>query len=195
MSENDTITWRYDIPLLTSRFMLWEFFKVTAISVAVLPIAGLLIGLIAEGEIVLFPLRLIALVAAILMALFVIAALLLGNRHGAVFTVSPDGVGYEAEPRERRINRVVAVLGTAGGRPSVAGAGLLAMSREADHIPWEDIRSVKAYPGPRVVVLKNSWRVLARLYCPPELFDRVAAACIEYHTAARSAAGRTKGER
>jgi hypothetical protein len=193
--NNQTITWRYDIPLLTSRFMLWEYLKVTAISAAALWVVGLVIGLVSGDGIALLPLRLVALVAAILLALFAIASLLLGNRHGAVFTVSPDGVGYEAEPRERRINRIVAALGTAGGRPSVAGAGLLAISREAEHIPWSDVRSVKAYPGPRVVVIKNSWRVLARLYCPPELFDRVAAACLEYHSAARSAAGKTPGER
>lgn len=190
-----TITWRYDIPLLTSRFMLWEFAKVIAISVAVMPIVVGIAGLVAEGELVAVPWRVLALVAAIMFGLFALAALLLGNRHGAVFTVSPEGVGYEAAPRERRLKRLVAVLGTAGGRPSVAGAGLLAMSREADLIPWADIRSIKSYPAPRVIVFKDSWRVLARLYCPPELFESVAAACAAHHRAAMAAAGQANGER
>ena len=54
-------------------------------------------------------------------------------------------------------------------------AGLIAGSQEAGSIPWDRIRRVKIYPRLRAITIKNSWRVVIRVYAKPENFEAVAA--------------------
>lgn len=179
-SGGGSITWRFDIPLLTSRFMLWDFARVILISLAIMYVLVAFTGWLVDGEFVWLPPVVLLVGGGVVLGLFFIAALLLGNRSGARFTVSPEGVLYEAEERERRMNRLVAVAGAVAGSATTAGAGLLASSREELLVPWDEIRRVVTYPRQRVISLRNSWRVVLRLHVPRELYPQVAAAVDQY---------------
>ena len=182
------IEWRYDIPLLTSRFMLWDFLRVTLLSTALMYVIVIVAGLVFGQELILLPWQVPAIIVGVLLGLFVIASLLLGNRQGARFAVDAKGVEYHAERRESRMNRIVATAGALLGSPTTAGAGALAMSREHLHLEWEGIREVRYYPSARVIAIRNSWRTMLRLHCPPELYDDVAAAVRHHHAATPPAA-------
>ncbi|NCD18026.1 MAG: hypothetical protein EOL91_12105 [Actinobacteria bacterium] len=182
------IEWRYDIPLLTSRFMLWDFLRVTLLSAALMYVIVIVAGLVFGQELILLPWQVPAIIVAVLLGLFVLASLLLGNRQGARFAVDAKGVEYHAEKRESRMNRVVAAVGALLGSPTTAGAGALAMSREHLLLEWEGIREVRYYPSARVIAIRNSWRTMLRLHCPPELYDDVAAAVRHHHAATPPAA-------
>ncbi len=185
--DGDTVEWEFDIPLLTNRFMVWDFLRVTAFSVAAMWLIVAAMGWIIEGELVLLPLEVLILTAGILLVLFALASLLLGNRHGARFTVGPDGVRYAARLRERRINTLVTVLGVLAGSPTAAGAGLLAKGQERLDVPWTSIERLVIHRSARVIVVRNSWRAVLRLHCPPELFGRVLDLAEEYWSASRPA--------
>lgn len=182
------IEWRYDIPLLTSRFMLWDFLRVTLLSAALMYVIVIVAGLVFGQELILLPWQVPAIIVGVLLGLFVLASLLLGNRQGARFAVDAKGVEYHAEKRESRMNRIVATVGALVGSPTTAGAGALAMSREHLHLEWEGIREVRYYPSVRVIAIRNSWRTMLRLHCPPELYDDVAAAVRHHHAATPPAA-------
>ncbi len=182
------IEWRYDIPLLTSRFMLWDFLRVTLLSAALMYVIVIVAGLVFGQELILLPWQVPAIIVGVLLGLFVLASLLLGNRQGARFAVDATGVEYHAEKRESRMNRIVAAVGALMGSPTTAGAGALAMSREHLHLEWEGIREVRYYPSARVIAIRNSWRTMLRLHCPPELYDDVAAAVRHHHAATPPAA-------
>ena len=182
------IEWRYDIPLLTSRFMLWDFLRVTLLSTALMYVIVIVAGLVFGQELILLPWQVPAIIVGVLLGLFVLASLLLGNRQGARFAVDAKGVEYHAEKRESRMNRIVAAVGALMGSPTTAGAGALAMSREHLHLEWEGIREVRYYPSARVIAIRNSWRTMLRLHCPPELYDDVAAAVRHHHAATPPAA-------
>ena len=184
MTDEDTITWDYAVPLIFNRFMLWDLGKVLFISLGVMAVLVPIVGLIAEGELSFLPWYVFVIGGGTVAVLFFIAMLLMGNRHYATFEVSPDGVVYAATPRERRKNRIVLLLSfLADDSPTAAGAATLAASREMEAFAWDDIRKVKIHRGPRVVTLMDSWHVICRLYCPPELFERVADLCESYHRA------------
>lgn len=182
------IEWRYDIPLLTSRFMLWDFLRVTLLSAALMYVIVIVAGLVFGQELILLPWQVPAIIVGVLLGLFVLASLLLGNRQGARFAVDAKGVEYHAEKRESRMNRFVAAVGALMGSPTTAGAGALAMSREHLHLEWEGIREVRYYPSARVIAIRNSWRTMLRLHCPPELYDDVAGAVRHHHVATPPAA-------
>lgn len=173
----DELTWDFDIPLITDRFMLWEFFKVSGISALLVPILVGLMGFFVEGELVMLPWQVPVFAFAAMFVLFLLASLLLGNRHGATFHVDSDGVGYAARRRERCLNRLAIIVGVLGGSPTATGAGLLAASRETMFIPWEDVRRVKVYRGPRVIVLSQLFREVAAR----QLFGFVGAIGVVWH--------------
>lgn len=193
--EDGRIEWSFDVPLLTSRFMLWDFLRVTLISVATMYVLVAITGWIVEGEAVLLPWFVLPLVTAVMLGLFGLASLLLGNRHGARFGVAPSGVTYEAELRERRINRAVVILGALAGNPTATGAGLLASSSEMMRVPWSEIHRVVYYPDPHVIVIRNSWRAVLRLHLPVELYDQTAALVDSYWRGAAPSREKASGGR
>lgn len=184
------LDWESDIPLVTSRFMWWDFLRVSVLASTIMWTLVAFMGWIIEGEPAVLPWQVVPGVTGVLLALFVLASLLLGNRHGARFILSEAAVAYEAGRREKRVNTAVAILGLLAGSPGTAGAGLLAKGQESRSWAWSEIHAMRAYPGPRVISLRNSWRVVLRLHVPAQLWDAVVELCerrIAQETAVRSA--------
>ncbi|MHB9004499.1 MAG: hypothetical protein ACYC6C_10635, partial [Coriobacteriia bacterium] len=140
-------------------------------------------GLIVEQELIILPIQVFLLVTGIMAGLFVLTGLLLGNRQRARFVVSAKGVEYHAAKRERALSRLAVVAGLFARNATAAGAGVLAASREDHLVPWSAIEKVIVHPGARVIVLRNSWRTVQRLYCPADRFDSIAEAVTAYHGA------------
>lgn len=186
---SDRIEWTYDIPLLTSRFMLWDFLRVILLSVVAMYVIVAVGGLIVERELIILPPMVFALTTGIMLGLFLLTSLLLGNRQGARFIVSKRGVEYRAEKRERSMNKLVVIVGLLARNPTAAGAGALAMTRERMFLPWESVHRVVVYRRLRVIELRNSWRTVLRLHCPPELFDDIVTAVETHHRATDATAG------
>ena len=187
-----TIEWTYRIPLLTSRFMLYDFAKVIVISVAIMYLLVAVMGWFIDGEFVWLPPQVFLITGGAMAALFVIACLLLGNRFTTTFRVGPDGVAYASGSKERKWNRLAIIAGLLGGSMTATGAGLIASSQEEGGFVWADVHRANEYPGPRVITLRNSWRAVLRLHCTPENYESVRAAVVA--GLARGAAERATGE-
>ncbi len=169
------IEWTYRVPLMTSRFMLSDLARVIVLSVGIMYAAVALMGFFVEGEFVLLPPQIFLIVGGIMAGLFIIASPLLGNRFTVTFSVGPDGVRYASGAAERRWNRAAVIVGLLAGRPGTAGAGLIASSQEAGGWEWAELHRAIEHPGPRVIVLRSSWRMVPRLHCTPENYDTVRA--------------------
>ena len=189
--SDGVIAWEYDIPLLTNRFILYEFVKVTAISVGLMYVVLGVMGLFVDGELFILPWQIALVTFATVLVLFAVAALVMGNRHHALFVVAPKGVGYEAGEREKALTRATAGVGAAVGSATTSGAAMAAAARDSLYTPWDDVHRVVVHEGQRVISLKNSWRVVLRLYVPEELWDRVVSAVEEYNAETPATPGRT----
>ncbi len=169
------IEWTYRVPLLTSRFMLWDFTRVIVLSVLLMYVLVAITGWLAEGELVLLPPQVFVIVGGTIIVLLAIAALLLGNHMTMTFAVDPEGVTYASGSRERKWNRAAVVLGVLAGSASTAGAGMLASSREQGGWDWADIHAARYFPGQHVISLRNSWRTVIRLHCPAGEYEGIRA--------------------
>lgn len=107
-------------------------------------------------------------------ASLLVMILFFGNRYRMGFMVGPKGVAWTTVTRRAKwSNRVALAAGLLGGRPGLAGAGLLAQANEQGLIEWDDIRTLRVYEEHSTISLKNSWRVVIRLHCTPENFKAV----------------------
>lgn len=170
------IEWEYRIPLITSRFMLWDFARVIVLSVLIMYVLVALTGLLVEGELVILPPQVFLITAGILVGLLLIVVLLMGNGFSQTFTVdSVGGVRYAAGSREQKWNRAAVILGALRGSPTTAGAGLLGVTREKGGWTWRQVYAARYFPRQRVISLRNSWRTVIRLHCTPENYEQVRA--------------------
>ncbi len=174
--QSPALEWTYRIPLLTSRFMLWDFARVTAISVSMMYLLVAVMGWVVDGEPALLPLEVPLMVGGILLALFFIVGVLMGNRFTMTFVVKADGVTYSSGSREKRWNRAAVLFGALGRNVTTTGAGLLATAGEQGGWKWSDLHSARYFPRQRVISLRNSWRTVLRLHCTAEDYERVRAA-------------------
>jgi len=182
-SDLPALVWDYSFPLLSNRFFLWDMSKVFVISGLVMAIL-LTVILIAVGNThAIGPFLLLtgALLIVLMLITILVCLVWFGNRFHALFAVNAEGAMVEiARSRDRIMNRLAVVLGVLRGSMSATGAGLLAVSEEAKSIVWSEVRSVRYYPDERVISIKNSWRVVVRLYCTPENYTQVVAAVRSY---------------
>jgi hypothetical protein len=66
------------------------------------------------------------------------------------------------------INVLTVVLGLLSGKPAVAGAGVLAQSRQEVFLKWSHVRNVKYKPRSRTILLRGGWTENIALFCTEE---------------------------
>jgi hypothetical protein len=172
------LVWEANIGLLTNPTILKQL--VTVLGITGLILAGFLSFLLAvDGEWHRIP-------EVLLISLLVVGALGLGmvlimlvffaNRVRTRFTVNSEGIILETiDRRARAANRLAALLGALAGRPSTAGVGLMAMSRERESYNWRGIVRASYHPLWRGITLHDAWRTVALLACTPDNYEQVAA--------------------
>lgn len=64
-------------------------------------------------------------------------------------------------------------FGLLSGRPSTAGAGILAQSRQSVLVKWKSIRKVKIYPSSKSIVIKGGFAEKIALFCSDDNFEYV----------------------
>lgn len=172
------LTWQCDVPLLTNPVMVGGLIKVWAI--AGLLMFGLVGGItgIQYGIKAVVPLA--GMLSIILGGLFVLSLLIMlvvfGNRMRMSFTIDDRGVLVQLiDRRAKAANRLAAVAGVLGGKPGVAGAGLIAMSGEERGAVWSSIVTATYHPGRHTIALRNEWRVVLYVFCTPQIYQEAAA--------------------
>ena len=93
------------------------------------------------------------------------------------FTI--DGKGVRCKPaqnqlkKNRIVNRITIVLGLLSGKPAVAGAGMLANSRQDISIKWSKVVKVKYKPKRNTIVVKAGYLESIVIFCSNENYSQV----------------------
>ncbi len=170
------LTWNYDVPLLTNRYFLWDMVRVLVLSAVLCEGLVWAISFFFTDEAVLLPPLIWAIPLGIIAVLFVLVSLLIyGNRFHGHFTLDEKAVTYEVGMRERKILRVLSVIGILFGGWRAVGPSLIAYSRQVESVKWPDVYKVSPDPTRYVIALSNSWRTVMRLYCPADRFAEILA--------------------
>ena len=171
------LAWEHRVPVLTNPFLWYDLTKVFVITYLVCVTLMTVVFLIAGEPASVAPIaRIFAFVCGgLLAASMPLAALWYWNRVHVRYELSARGVRHQALERKDKVaNRLLVVLGLLSGRPSAAGTGLLAASRETEFTRWTDVTRVREHASLGVLSLMSGWRVVQRLHCPPEDFRRIA---------------------
>lgn len=106
-----------------------------------------------------------------------------GGMYEAEFFLNDRGILCRTQSGQRKINRVMntltVVLGLFSRKPAVAGAGLLAQSRQEVFLNWRQIQKVSFDAQRRTVLLRGGWLESLALFCTEDNYDQVREMIME----------------
>jgi len=168
-TPENAVAWSRVVPLITNSVVVKDLFLVLFIPAV---LAGVLFTLILGDAMML--LLFLAIAAGIFILGLVIMTVLQLGAHGGLttfFYISDEGVAYKAGKGTEILNRVSTVGSLAMGSAAGTGAGLLAISEEANALFWENIRYITIRTGLKMIVFRSPYLISPiALYCTEENF-------------------------
>jgi len=119
----------------------------------------------------------LGLIALLLILTWLLIMLVYRGKYEVEFVLDNNGVLCRTKARQAKRNRVMnsltVILGLLTGKPTVAGAGLLAQSRQEVFIRWSQVTKVKYKPQRHTVLIRSGWTDQIALFCTQDNYDLV----------------------
>jgi len=172
-----SLSWEADISVLNN-WRVWSDIAKIWLIVAICSIIALGIPLGAAGAwdaVGLFAIFAIVATGCLLIVGAILLAVITGNRFRLKYDFDENGVTCTVtDPRARMIGRGTFLAGLAAGSLATTSTGMVTISGEEREAFWSRIKSAKFDPRRRTIDLRGSWRSLLVVYCPAELYDKIA---------------------
>lgn len=187
-----SITWQSDITLLTNPLIAGIYIGVICISLVIMEGAVALVSFLFSDELVLLPLQVLLMILGVMLVLFVLACIIMGNRLHLDYILNDKGAIQVSFQKTTTALRVIAGIAALFGAWSALRLLENKGSRQEQVVSWRSVKKVVVYRSLRAITLSNGFFPLLQIYCPREEFDSILA-FITAHTAAakRSSAKRS----
>ena len=168
----EKIQWQISVPIFRNTVIL----KQLGIAIGIpFGFVALVIGL-ASGKSV-YVLYGLGLIAALLFFTWLFIMAVYRGRCEAEYVLDDKGALYRTQAKQAKKNRTVntltVVLGLLSGKPTVAGAGLLAQSRQEVFLKWNRVTKVKYKPKSHTILLRGGWIEQIALFCAAESYSQI----------------------
>lgn len=182
MSLSANLSWKINIPLINNRFVISNVIQGIALTlllffVIIGSIFGWANGMEGVGQ---------AFIACLWAGVFLVMisvltlAVFLGNKYLLEFTINEEGVVMKSRSEQAHFaHRLALILGVLGRNLATVGAGAAGVAGETSRMPWNKIKSVKAYPDKKIIRLKRNFFETMFVYCTEENFKDVSALITE----------------
>jgi len=119
----------------------------------------------------------LVLIAALFVLSYLFILLFWGGKYHAGFEIDSKGIrNYTLKDQARKntmLNIMTMIAGLISGKPAVAGAGMLAQSRQDMLIKWKSVRKIKFFPDSHTVMIKGGFTENIALFCTDENYAAV----------------------
>ncbi|MEL7658882.1 MAG: hypothetical protein AAGU75_23570, partial [Bacillota bacterium] len=82
--------------------------------------------------------------------------------------------------RGKIINGLAVALGLFSGNPTVAGAGMIAQSRQVVRLRWKSVQKVKYDPQRHTILVRGGYMEKIAVFCTPENYEEVEAMILDH---------------
>jgi hypothetical protein len=117
------------------------------------------------------------LVAALFLLTYLFIQILWGGKYDVGFELDKTGLRSYTQAKQAKrnliINTLSVILGFLSGKPGIAGAGILAQSKQDVVIRWRNIKKVKYLPSRNTVMLRGGLTENIAVFCTPENYTDV----------------------
>ncbi len=169
---DEMIKWRISVPI----FKRWVILKQLCIAIGI-PFGTLILVLIMLSNDSLYTFYAVILINTLLISTWIFIMVVYKGKYQVEFQLDRKGITSHTQKEQGKKNKIVnsltVFLGFISGKPTVAGAGMLAQSREHVFISWRRITKVKCYPKDNTILVKSGYLDSIALFCTDENFVRV----------------------
>lgn len=171
------LVWETGLKLMTGRYLKSWTLAMLATAAVMLILLGTIFAAGGDGD----QLPMLALVTALATGglwLFGMMVMLLvfRGRVQVRYTIDADGIRMDTiDPMARGAGRAATVIGLLSGKPGLAGAGLIAQSRESEAVRWRGGFRADTDPDALHITIRNRWRPILYVQCTPETYAAAEA--------------------
>jgi len=169
----DKAEWKVSVPIFRNTLILKQLGLAIGIPFGII---AAIIALSSEWSI--YTVYALSLIASLLLLTWVFIMLVYRGKYNVEYFMDKSGVRCRTQTKQAKTNRVVnnltVTLGLLSGKPSVAGAGMLAQSRQDEFLKWARITKVKYKPKKSLVILRGGFAENMVLFCTRENYAQVA---------------------
>ncbi len=129
----------------------------------------------------------VGLIILTLVLTYVFIQLLYRGNYEVGFVVDEKGILCYTQQKQSRqnkfINGIAMVMGLLSGKPAVAGAGILAQSKQKVMIQWKALKKVKYYPKVQTIMVKGGFTENIAVFCTKDNYVEVVKIINSKHQA------------
>jgi hypothetical protein len=174
------LTWEISVPIFRNPFIL----KQLGIAIG-LPFSLLIIVLILISQEIRYLSYALGLIALLFLFTYIVIMLLYRGTYDVGFVLDQRGLRCYTQKKQARKNKFInglsMIIGIFFRKPGVAGAGMLAQSRQDIRINWRSIRNVRFRPKQQLILVKGNFAENIAVFCNNENYDQVTS-FINQHT-------------
>lgn len=164
---NERIEWSVRVPIFRNTIILKQLGFAIGIPFGIL----ILILILARAYFALI------LMAALFLGTYLLILAVWGGKYHAGFEIDRSGIrNFTMKDHAKKnliINSLAVIGGLFSGKPAVAGAGILAQSRQDVMIRWRSIRKVKFFPQRQTIMIKGGFSENIALFCNDDNYKNV----------------------
>lgn len=169
---HEKIEWCIHVPIFRNTVIL----KQLGLAVGI-PFGLLIIILVLVSGKSVYTLYALGLLIALLFLTWLFIIVVYGGKYEVEFELDEKGALCRTQAKQAKKNKVVnaltVFLGLLSSKPAVAGAGILAQSRQQVFIRWDRVRRVKYKPRQRTILLRGGFSENIALFCTQENYPKV----------------------
>jgi hypothetical protein len=166
------LTWELKVPIFKNPIIL----KQLGIAFG-LPFGILIIILLAITQEIRYLFYFLMLIGFLFLLTYLAILVLYKGRYDVGFVIDDKGIRCYTQKaqakKNKMINSLACIAGIALGKPGVAGAGLLAQSRQDETIKWKNIKKVKYKPKHNMMLIKGNFAENIAVFCTKDNYEKV----------------------
>ena len=171
-SVREKIEWSIKVPIFRNPVILRQL----ALAVGI-PFGLIFVIMLASGATI-ADLRYPAILIGLLFFLtWLFIRIVWGGKYDAEFIIDDTGIRCRTAARQAKQNRIIngltVVLGLLSGKPAVAGAGVLAQSRQDVLVKWGSIKKIKELPRSNTIMVYGGFAQNIAVFCIPENYQQI----------------------
>ncbi len=172
--EPSILQWDISVPIFRNKLILKQLGLAIGLPFGILALILILTTKEGQWRYTLYALGLIG--ALLLLSALFLLIVYRGSFH-LTFLLNEEGILTAWHPDQQKKNRLINSLtfwgGLASGKPTAAGAGILAQSRQTVLIKWKSIRKIKYDSSQYTIYVKGGIAESTAVFCTPEIFNEV----------------------
>lgn len=164
--------WQISVPIFKQPIILRQLGIAVGIPFALITI---IIG-VSSGKSI-YTLYALALIALLLFLTWLFILIVYKGKYEVEFILDDRGAFCRTQSQQRKkirlINFLLSILGLASGQASVAGAGVLAQSKEETFLSWQQIQKVKYKYLSQTIMLRGNITENMAIFCPENHYQEI----------------------